>query len=56
MILLAERMPASVEVDLPEDTIPDGGYGWVCVLACFLVNFATWGTVAVRALTSLSTS
>lgn len=23
--------------------IPDGGYGWFIVLACFLFNFATWG-------------
>ena len=26
---------------------PDGGYGWVCVLACFCVNAFTWGVVAV---------
>ena len=25
----------------------DGGYGWVCVLACFCVNAFTWGVVAV---------
>lgn len=23
--------------------IPDGGYGWLIVLACFLFNFSTWG-------------
>jgi len=26
---------------------PDGGYGWVCVAACFTINCFTWGTVAV---------
>ncbi len=26
----------------------DGGYGWVCVGAVFLVNFHTWGLNSVR--------
>lgn len=25
---------------------PDGGYGWVCVAACFTINCFTWGIVA----------
>lgn len=25
----------------------DGGYGWVCVAACFIINCFTWGIVAV---------
>ncbi len=31
----------------PTSPPPDGGYGWVCVLACFCVNAFTWGVVAV---------
>ena len=32
---------------------PDGGYGWICVLACFSVNAFTWGVVAVSPYTYL---
>lgn len=28
-----------VETDVP----PNGGYGWVCVACCFLINAHTWG-------------
>lgn len=27
---------------------PDGGYGWVCVVAVFFINGFTWGLIAVR--------
>ena len=33
--------------EAPPSPSPDGGYGWVCVLACFCVNAFTWGVVAV---------
>lgn len=33
--------------EAPPSPPPDGGYGWVCVLACFCVNAFTWGVVAV---------
>ena len=40
-----DDVDASVEASpLPP---PDGGYGWICVLACFCVNAFTWGVVAV---------
>ncbi|RMZ73300.1 MCH2 [Pyrenophora seminiperda CCB06] len=35
-----------VENTQTEDVLPDGGYGWVCVAACFTINCFTWGTVS----------
>lgn len=29
---------------------PDGGYGWVCVVACLLINMFSWGVVSVSPL------
>lgn len=29
-----------------ELAVPDGGYGWICVLGQFLINGFTWGTAA----------
>ena len=31
---------------------PDGGYGWICVAAVFIINGFTWGVNAVRLLSS----
>ena len=44
--------PGAAQVDdviyhQQDTTPPDGGYGWVCVGACFAVNCFTWGTVSV---------
>ena len=33
----------SKEIDAP----PNGGYGWVCVAAVFIVNAHTWGLNSV---------
>ena len=33
------RIEEKKELDEP----PDGGYGWVCVACCFLINAHTWG-------------
>ena len=35
------------DIDFEEENPPDGGYGWVCVGACFVLNGFTWGTVSV---------
>ncbi|THW66527.1 MFS general substrate transporter, partial [Aureobasidium pullulans] len=29
-----------------EDIPPDGGYGWICVASCSMINFFSWGVVA----------
>lgn len=33
--------------------IPEGGYGWVCVVCTFLMNAHTWGINSVRNITKL---
>ncbi|EUC41559.1 hypothetical protein COCMIDRAFT_8756 [Bipolaris oryzae ATCC 44560] len=38
---------AGIENVQSEDLVPpDGGYGWVCVAACFTINCFTWGAVS----------
>jgi len=41
---------AEIENIQADDLPPDGGYGWVCVAACFTINCFTWGTVSVSGL------
>ena len=38
---------ALANLALAEPVPPNGGYGWVCTLAVFLVNAHTWGVNAV---------
>ncbi|KFY03568.1 hypothetical protein V490_00131 [Pseudogymnoascus sp. VKM F-3557] len=42
--LAVNDFPAHTNAEHP----PDGGYGWICVAACFNINCFTWGVVAVR--------
>lgn len=37
-----EDVQSPADVDKP----PDGGYGWICIIACHLINGFTWGIVA----------
>jgi len=43
-LTLASSTPSSQP--LPTDSIPDGGYGWICVFAASLLNAFTWGVAA----------
>lgn len=42
-------MPSTFNADEATAAPPDGGYGWVCVVSLFMINFSTWGAVAVCA-------
>jgi hypothetical protein len=48
---LTNQQPATTTLcDINEahddENPPDGGYGWVCVAACFTLNCFTWGAVS----------
>lgn len=40
-------MALDIRIDGDLEHPPDGGYGWVCVAACFMINCFTWGIVSV---------
>ncbi|EKG15376.1 Major facilitator superfamily [Macrophomina phaseolina MS6] len=42
---VAEETPGGIVSQGPE-AIPDGGYGWVCVICVFFLNACTWGIAA----------
>lgn len=43
---VAAAVPTSAEE--VDEAIPDGGYGWVCLVAVMLINANTWGVNSVR--------
>lgn len=45
--IVSDRDPEPAVPEERIDVIPDGGYGWVCVACCFLINAHTWGINSV---------
>ncbi|KAL8824660.1 MAG: hypothetical protein Q9191_004907 [Dirinaria sp. TL-2023a] len=39
----SDEEQAVVAGERKQNDPPDGGYGWVCVICCFLINAHTWG-------------
>lgn len=46
-IQLVEPVPDTAYVVAGSDLPPDGGYGWVCTAAFFMINAHTWGVNSV---------
>lgn len=51
-ITMASDTPTDYEMETLEhepypDKIPEGGYGWVCVICTFFINAHTWGINSV---------
>jgi hypothetical protein len=44
---MTEPQSLAEDVRVEEEAPPNGGYGWICVAACFTVNCFTWSVVAV---------
>lgn len=44
---LVEPVPEAAYIVTGSDLPPDGGYGWVCTLAFFMINAHTWGVNSV---------
>lgn len=42
-----EELQQGTQSPVAADVPPDGGYGWICVIAVFLVNAHTWGVNSV---------
>ena len=40
---LPDEEPTASTSNQKAEVLPDGGYGWVCVACCFLINAHTWG-------------
>lgn len=45
--VISDDTPEPMPQERTIDVIPDGGYGWVCVSACALINAHTWGINSV---------
>ncbi|KAH8598983.1 major facilitator superfamily domain-containing protein [Bisporella sp. PMI_857] len=43
VVLNGPEESSNGNVSKVEDVPPNGGYGWVCVASCFIINFHTWG-------------
>ena len=46
-VALQDQEQSEGQTSKVADVPPDGGYGWVCVAAVFMVNAHTWGLNSV---------
>lgn len=45
---------ANAQSGAADHVLTDGGYGWICVVAVFLINAHTWGVNIVWTLTPIA--